>query len=74
MGSLKFELFSWSKTCQPLAFMLLREIPHVFVILTTGNVRMLNGCNKFIPFSYPLSNGPYWYFQYWIGIHEPVAS
>ena len=74
MGSLKFELFSWSKTCQPSAFMLLREIPRVFVISTTGNVRMLNDCNKFIPFSYPLIDGPYWYFQYWIGIHEPVAS
>ena len=28
-----------------------------FFVIST-NVTMLNGCNKFIPFSYPLSNGP----------------
>ena len=72
MGSLKSEIFTWSKTCQPSAFMLLREIVCLFVIWT--NVRMLNGCNKFIPFSYPLSNAPYWYSWYWIGTCEPVAS
>ena len=72
MGSLKSEIFTWSKTCQPSAFMLLREIVCLFVIST--NVRMLNGCYKFIPFSYPLSNTPYWYSWYWIGTCEPVAS
>ena len=59
MGSLKFEIFTWSKTCQPSALMLLREILCLFVISTTDNARMLNSWNKFIPFSYPLSNGPY---------------
>ena len=58
-GSLKFEIFTWSKTCQPSAVMSLREILYLFVISTTDNARMLNGWNKFIPFSYPLSNGPY---------------
>ena len=32
MGSLKFEIFTWSKPCQPSAFMLLREIVYVFLL------------------------------------------
>ena len=72
MGSLKFEIFTWSKTCHSSAFLLLREIVSPFVI--SANVRMLNGCNNFIPFSYPFSNGPYFYSRYWIGNHEPVPS
>ena len=72
LGSLKFEIFTWSKTCHSSAFLLLREIVSPFVI--SANVRMLNGCNNFIRFSYPFSNGPYFYSRYWIGNHEPVPS